>query len=70
MFQVPVQVHKVPEARVQDSVAEPVQWTRTREEEKAGGSRSRQEEKSGWSRRRGQEEKIGEQKSALVSLGI
>ena len=52
---------------MQDSVAEPVQWTR--EEEKAGGSRSRQEEKSGWSRR-GQEEKICEQKSALVSLGI
>ena len=55
---------------MQDSVAEPVQWTRTREGKKPGGSRSRQEEKSGWSRRRGQEEKIGEQKSALVSLGI
>ena len=54
---------------MQDSVAEPVQWTRTREEERPGGSRSRQEEKSGWSRR-GQEEKICEQKSALVSLGI
>ena len=43
--QVPVQVHELPEAGVQDSVAEPVQWARTQEEEKSGGSRSEMEQR-------------------------
>ena len=56
-IKVRVQVHKVPEARVQNSVAEPVQWARA-EQKPRFSNRKHEVEKRDWKGRK-QKQKPG-----------